>query len=461
MKLPLIPTTLLCAFGWLVAATTAQEPETPEKPESKPAAESKPSEEAAEETTDEDDEDKDRWIVIQGADIHVGNGTVIRRGTVITKNDKIEKIGHDLELPEDATLIDASGRVVCPGFVAVRATGFGAPSSFRLEDIAAELNPYDPEIMLGLAVGITSFGMLADGGRDKPKGKSAVIKLTPGDLDGMLLAKDTHVSMNVPLTSTQWKSLRDLVGQTKKYQADLAEFEKKKAAAKPGSKPPKPPRAPRGADTLIKIMDGKTRLWIGSPSRRFGFGAPAMGGYENANIRQAMDVARLLGVGVVLDRPVTGWAIPNEIAATGSMAIIAPRQRVMANPDKPDDTGSNIASARILTETGVGVAVVANEPRLSLDGLLGQDLNTPTVDAAYAVRGGLDNRKALQTITLDSARALGVDSRVGSIEIGKDADILILGGDPLHYATLVETAIVNGKIVYERAKEPFYSHIKR
>jgi imidazolonepropionase-like amidohydrolase len=62
---------------------------------------------------------------------------------------------------------------------------------------------------------------------------------------------------------------------------------------------------------------------------------------------------------------------------------------------------------------------------------------------------------------LDAARAIGAGHRVGSIEVGKDADLLILDGDPLHYKTFVEIAVVNGKIVYEKDKEPFYSHIRR
>ena len=62
---------------------------------------------------------------------------------------------------------------------------------------------------------------------------------------------------------------------------------------------------------------------------------------------------------------------------------------------------------------------------------------------------------------MDAAKIIGADARIGSIEPGKDADILILDGDPLHYRTFVQTAIVNGKVVYEKDKEPFYRHIKR
>ena len=93
--------------------------------------------------------------------------------------------------------------------------------------------------------------------------------------------------------------------------------------------------------------------------------------------------------------------------------------------------------------------------------ILGQDLNTPNVDVAYAIRGGLDNRKALRSITLDAAEIMGISDRVGSIEEGKDADILILDGDPLHYSTFVITSLVNGKVVYEKGKEALYRHIAR
>ena len=64
-------------------------------------------------------------------------------------------------------------------------------------------------------------------------------------------------------------------------------------------------------------------------------------------------------------------------------------------------------------------------------------------------------------MTLDAAKIMGVGDRIGSLEPGKDADLLILDGDPLHYRTFVETAIVNGKVVYEKDREPLYSHIRR
>ncbi len=453
------------------------------------AQDSKPASRPDESTPEKKDEksEPDRHMVIRGGDVHIGNGSVLRRATVVLKNDKIEAVGHDVEIPEGATEIDASGKVVSPGFVAVRAGGFGAPNSFGLDSIKDGLNPYDPQIKLGLAVGITSFGMLASGGRDTPKGKSAVIKLAPEDLEGMLCEEGSFVSMRVPLDRKQWKAFRENVEKAREYKKKLAEKknakpdatkkEEKKPEAKPSGRPTRrgrrgssssgskdgTPKPPRGTETILKILDGETTLWIDFGNGGGGFFSFMRGPRQpdNGKVKQACEIAELLGTGVVMDRPVSAWALADEIARTGSSVVLVPRDRAEPDKGRPENTGSNLASARILDEAGVPVAVISPSTRLSNDGIMGQDLSTLHVDAAFAVRGGLDNRKALRTITLDAAKTLGVGSRIGSIEVGKDADVLILDGDPLHYRTLVDTAIVNGKIAYERHKEPYYSHIKR
>lgn len=77
------------------------------------------------------------------------------------------------------------------------------------------------------------------------------------------------------------------------------------------------------------------------------------------------------------------------------------------------------------------------------------------------MRGGYPWRKGIRTLTLDAAKIMGVERQLGSIEPGKDADVLILDGDPLNYKTFVQTALVNGKVVYRKDDEPFYRHIHR
>ncbi len=403
----------------------------------------------------------EQYVAITGGTVYLGTGQVLHNATVLLADDKIDKVGPGIEIPEGAKVIDAKGKFVSPGFVIIPASGMG--SGGATDNPADSVNPFDPQIKMGLAAGITTFLRTSGSGNGKPGGTTAVHKLAYGQIDGMVLQHGSVMKMSVPLSMAQMKALRDSVKKAREYQA-------KKAAAKPATPPTKgkpsstgktsrsstkAPKAPSGAEDLLAIMAGKKKLWI--TCRR---------GYDNARIRQALSIAKLLEVGVVLEDPTTAWSIPDEVAATSSMVILNPRENVAADPARPDSSGSNIAMARILDAAGVPVAVHPPSGRfggssLGTGGILGQDLNTPHVDAAFAVRGGLNNRKALRTITLDAARMMGAEARVGSLEAGKDADVLILDGEPLHYRTFVETAIVNGKVVYEKAKEPFYRHIKR
>ena len=93
---------------------------------------------------------------------------------------------------------------------------------------------------------------------------------------------------------------------------------------------------------------------------------------------------------------------------------------------------------------------------VSLVGLAGRDLTSLPLEAAFAVRGGADESTALAALTIVPARILGLEDRIGSIEEGKDADLLILDGPPLDYRTYVETAIVDGKVRYDRAEDRVY-----
>jgi imidazolonepropionase-like amidohydrolase len=100
----------------------------------------------------------------------------------------------------------------------------------------------------------------------------------------------------------------------------------------------------------------------------------------------------------------------------------------------------------------VPFAVSTLSSSISLNGLAGRDLTSLPLEAAFAVRGGASERKALAAITIAPAKLLGVDDRIGSVEVGKDADLLILNGPPLDYRTYVETALVNGRVAYRRGE---------
>lgn len=434
----------------------------------------------------------ERWTAIVGGDVYIGDGRLLRGATVLLGDDKVHAVGHDLDIPANATVIKAAGKCVTPGYVSTRGSGMGAPGGASGE-IKDAVNPYDPSMKRALAAGVTSFLYTSGSGQGTPSGSSALIKMAFGDLAGMVRAEKNAYSMRVPLAAAEWRRLRELVEQAKAHKAKQDAATAAPAAtppaggagASPGQGAPSGPGGPgagmananrgpgappAGTEELLRILRGEARLWIRLEGGGGGRGGMFGGGGGSADdkdaIRQAMRIAELLGTGVVLDDPVTAWAIADEVAATNSMVLLNPRNVAAPDPTQPDDTGANPAAARILDEAGVPVAVTCPSglmggAQMGTGGILGQDLNTPQVDAAYAVRGGMDPRRALRTLTLDAARLAGVERFVGSLEPGKDGDVLILDGDPLSYKTFVETALVNGKVVYQKDQEPFYKHIQR
>jgi len=404
------------------------------------------------------------YTAIVGGDVYLGTGQRVTGATVLIADDKIEAIGQNLTLPEGTTVLDAKGKIVSPGFVAVVGNGMGAGRSAPFAD---GVNPFDPEIKQGLAAGITAFLAGSVGSLSSPSGSNAVVKLAWGDAKGMVLKEDAVLGIAAELSLGDRDKLAESVKKAQEYLKAVEDFPAQKAKDPNAKEPAVPP----GTDKILAVLRGQSVLWISLGGGGFGmFGGGRGGGGGRADdldaIRQGLDTARLFGRGVVLQKPVSAWLLPDEIAATGSMVFLSPRDRRPADPQDPDRTGSNLASAAILARAGVPVAVTCpvgmfGGAGVGTGGILGQDLNTPQVDAAFAVRGGMDNRKALRTITLDAAKMLGVERRIGSLEPGKDADVLILDGDPLHYATFVTTALVNGKVVYEKANEPLFRHITR
>ena len=142
------------------------------------------------------------------------------------------------------------------------------------------------------------------------------------------------------------------------------------------------------------------------------------------------------------------------------MAILTPRDRRAKDERLVAKGGSSIENAAILHSHGVQVVVVPGTTGVDLGGIAGRDIMHLPIEVGFAVRGGLPEDAALASVTTVPARILGVDHRVGTLEVGKDCDFIVTDGDLLHYQTFVQYTVIDGEKVYDKQDELYFAHIR-
>lgn len=430
-------------------------------------------------------------IAITGADVYTVTRGTIRGATVLVKDGKIAAVGQDVDVPASATRIDAMGKIVTPGFIAIsasnlgiRATGGGpggGPGGGQPKS-ADSLNPFDRNMLFCLSAGITTacvevggggrgrFGRDSEGnefevvelpddtqlcpccglpiqstepiGPTPPTERTArrqvVLKLSYGDMAPMLV-KETpfyHVpagSFSGALNRHNW---RETIKRAKQQVKDRAaadtalEFAGGMGGGGSGRRVP---------EEVIKLVEKKIPLRTEAFSRD--------------QIRDAIALAKELDYNLILDNVDEAWLTAADIGAAKIDVVITPRSRRRPQPGKEDHSGSSIENSAYLEKAGVSFAVSPLGESVSLDGIPGRDLTSLPIEAMFAVRGGATEQAALAALTIVPARMMGLEARLGSIEEGKDADLLILDGPPLDYRTAVDKAIVGGKVYYDRTKD--------
>jgi hypothetical protein len=373
--------------------------------------------------------EEEHWFAVKGGDVHTGTGEFLRGATILAKNGKIEKIGYDLILPKDTKELDATGFQIYPGLVAFASVGLIGNAQSDFEDT---IDPFNPRMVLGLAAGITTTGM----------GGSAV-KLKRFSIDGAVLAEKIYTVLQWSNRSPRAKEeLRQKFRVATEYLRQYREWEKKvkedKTLAEPSKKNVEAPILAVIKGESIAKFDTNDRdelLGIARLAQEFGF-RPAIEGCQE------------------------GWTIADELGRAGARAIVTPRERRPKDEQQAREGGASIENAALLHKAGVQVAIVPSNRGVDLGGIVGRDIMHLSTEAGFAVRGGMSDVAALQAITIVPARILGVSQRVGSLEVGKDCDLIVTDGDILHYKTFVQWAVVDGKIAYDKEKELFFAHIR-
>jgi len=402
---------------------------------------------------EEEAKPKDQYLVVVGADIHTGTGEVLRDARLLAKNGKIVAIGYDdfevpgldydRDVPADdrayeLKILDASnvsqGRIY-PGMVAFSSSGLLGGSG----DLRDSINMFNQNMVLALAAGITTTGQTSS----TTKLKRYVPSDPPRDYDF-----DGVVIGGKSLSTISWSSaasrrgLREKLTVAAKYLRDHRKWKvdvKKNKDLKETSK--------SGVDsTIIGILQGETLARFSAD-------------YQD-DLAGIARIAMEFGFRPVITGCREGWVVADQLGRAGAMAVITPRNRRSKNENLVADGGSSIENAAILHAHGVQLAVIPASRGIDLGGIAGRDIMHLPVEVGFAIRGGLPEDAALASVTTVPARLLGVSHRVGTLEVGKDCDLIVTDGDLLHYQTFVQYTVVDGDVVYNKQDELFFAHIR-
>ncbi len=409
--------------------TTSPATQPASQPTTSQTATSKAAEETASQPASQPAEPKDQYLAVIGGVVHPVSGPTRRDVTILCKNGKIQAIGRHLSLPDGTERLDASGMHVYPGLVASntrRIVGSEPP-----EDTT---NVFSTYLRLANAGGLTTV----------VTGNTAA-KATFGSLDGIVLRKNLFIKLRYRRPAERRK-LREALDAVRNYLREKEVFDKKKAGGNKEAKAPdEAPIKGRNAQYLQLLKREKTAL-IAADSRK--------------ELIAVCDLAGNYGIRIVIAGATEGWSIAGRLGRAGIKAIVTPRRVRDRDERLNQPTGNTIENAAILWDHGVDVAITAPSSGISLGGLAGRDMLNLPMEAASAVRGGLPESAAIESITLTAARILGIDDRVGSIEIGKDADFIICDGRLLDFYTTTQWTVVNGRTTYDKADESLLADIR-
>jgi imidazolonepropionase-like amidohydrolase len=370
-------------------------------------------------------------IAVIGETVWTMAGEPIANGVVLVKNGKIEAIGpqSSLQIPADYKVISA--KVVTPGLIdAHTVIGLNGYLNQPHDQMALEgSGPLQPELRAidaynsdeKLIEWVRQFGVTTIHTGHQPSalvsGQTMIAKTTGKDVDEATLVPTAMIAVTLGEDSlaAQGKSPGTRAKEMSMLRAELikAQENSKKADA------PKDLRS----DIMVRVIKREVPLLITANKAQ--------------DIMTALRLAKEFNLKIVLDGAAEAQLLLNEIKASGFPVIVHP---TMARANG-DEMSLSMEDAAKLTAAGILVALQS--------GYEGYVPKTRVVlfEAAMAAANGLSQRDALALVTIDAAKILGLDARIGSLEKGKDADLAMYDGDPFEWTSHCTGTIINGQVV--------------
>lgn len=382
-------------------------------------------------------------LALINAKIMTMAGCCFEKGTLLLKNGLIHDLGSDLTPPTDARVIDASGKYVLPGFIDAHTHVGILEEIYRLEgdDLNETSDPVTPHLRAIDAVnmedlafqdavrgGVTSV-MTGPGSANVIGGLSLVMKTCAKTVDQAVVKNPVGLKVALGENPKRVYGEQKKVPTTRMATAALlretltaAQNYSRKVARSKDTPSLRPDRDLK-MEALLPVLRGEIPLLIHA--------------HRADDILTGLRIADEFKLRASIQHATEGHKIPEELVRRGVSAVIGPSLSNRAKVELKDRT---LESAAFLAKAGVKVAIMTDHPVTPIQYL--------PILAALVVREGMEEEEALKAITINAAEILGVADRIGSLEVGKDADVIVLNGYPLDWRTRVELVIVNGEIAY-------------
>lgn len=380
-------------------------------------------------------------VLIKNGYVKTMAGPDIPNGEIlIDDNGKIHAVGQNLQAPDGTAVINAEGRLITPGCIDAhchigldnQAMGWeGRDYNEMIDPITPHMraidsiNPMDEAFPLAIQGGVTT-ACTGPGSANVVGGTFVAIKLVGKRVDKMIVKDPIAMkcafgenpkrvygqgSKKTPMTRMGTAALlRELLFKTKRYLQDKEEG--------------KNPGFDMKLEAMIPVIKGEIPLKAHA--------------HRADDILTSIRVAKEFGVGLTLDHCTDGALIAEELAEEGLPAFVGPS---LGSKSKIELANKSFSTPKVLTEAGITVSIITDAPVIPLEYL--------PMCAALAVNAGLNVEEAWKAITINPAVSVGIGDRVGSLEPGKDADIVIWTADPMTTVGAQSyITIVNGSVVY-------------
>lgn len=377
--------------------------------------------------------------------VHSISHGILSDHTVLIRDGLIEKLVPGEHVPPGYEAVDASGQVVLPGLIDARTSAglFGDGDGFQNADheeatdpdtawvrAIDALNPSDLAFADARQAGITTL-LAGPGTSNAANGLSAVVKTAGDTVEDMVVCEPAGLQLSLgwpPVNAYRgkdklWTRMGVVALLRERLTAARAYVRKQEREA---SDPDETPEENYRLEPYAGLLRGEY------PAR-----------IRVATAEDAWTALRLsdeFGFDLVLEQLTEGHlaGLPQELARRGVPCALGP---MMRGGRTPETKALTFRTAAILAEAGVTLALCTGHPSRPVQYL--------ALEAALAVRAGLDEALALRAITLNAAQVLGLDDRLGSLEPGKVADLVIFDGDPFLPTTRAVQTIIGGRVVYQ------------